>query len=525
MGFRPINPNGVPPGGWHYLQPETGYEYLSFSGTASQMISEIIAHRTANARFGLSVDPEVVQDEVFGQIASRLVPTVRDQYFNDLNGSAQKKTFQLRSAVAAFVDRVRQDVKGLELLTQWLGQGGLPVSEVEANRRADICIECPYNVKGHKTEAWVATQIKKLNDFRGQQLAATRESELHTCSVCGCYLPLKIWVPSKSIEEHTDVSKFPPHCWIKQIDDDESIYQRILNENWRGVAEQTPWETGHFGIPEFQGADNFNPGIVDWNGRKILFVRRHIGTASCVVAYDLNPDLTLGKRTEIVTKHHSVEDPRAWVYDGKLYMSACIYTPPTSCRQGVFLLDENLRVQSEIHIPVGRNGAQPWMSKGPEKNWVFFDADKLGFVYSTAKEQGHQVYLLNDQFTVSEKHATEGIEWEYGEIRGGTPPVKVGDEFISFFHSHFYHGGFYRYVMGAYAFTSEPPFKITRMTRHPILYGNAIDMPKGHDPVKQVVFPCGNTFDGKEWFVTYGINDMVCGWIRIPHVSLLERMK
>ena len=525
MGFRPINPNGVPPGGWNYLQPETGWNYLSFTGTASQMISEVVNHRNANARLGLPVDLETVQDEVFGQIAARMTPVVRQQVFNDLGNSDQKKTSGFRSGVAAFVDRVRRDIKGLDLLTQWLGQGGLPVSEFEAARRADVCISCPYNVKGHKTEAWVAAQIKKLNEFRGQQLTVTKEPDLHTCSVCGCYLPLKIWVPSKSIEEHTDTSKFPPHCWIKQIDDDDSIRRRIMDENWRGVKEQTPWETGVFGIPEFQGADNFNPGIIEWNDAKWLFVRRHLGPASNVVAYQLSDDLTVTKRVEIKTNYHSVEDPRVWTYGGNLYMSACIFTPPSACRQGVFLLDETFNVKTEYHIPIGRNGDQPWMAKGPEKNWVFFDAGKLGVVYSTAKAHGHQVYLLNDQFTVSEKHVTEGIEWEYGEIRGGTPPIKVGDEFISFFHSNFNHKGDLRYVMGAYAFSASSPFKITRMTRHPLLYGNAVDLPKSRDAAKQVIFPCGNTFNGREWFVTYGNNDMVSGWIKIPHAALLDRMK
>jgi predicted GH43/DUF377 family glycosyl hydrolase len=114
------------------------------------------------------------------------------------------------------------------------------------------------------------------------------------------------------------------------------------------------------------------------------------------------------------------------------------------------------------------------------------------------------------------------LHWPWGQPRGGTPPVLVDGEYWSFFHSCIddpYHTR--RYFMGAYAFSAMPPFRITRMSRTPIMAGSNKDRWGNGKPL--VVFPCGALLRNGIWMVTLGVNDLNCAWVEIPHESLLEQ--
>lgn len=101
--------------------------------------------------------------------------------------------------------------------------------------------------------------------------------------------------------------------------------------------------------------------------------------------------------------------------------------------------------------------------------------------------------------------------------------MRVGDEYISFFHSSVYWKGRQkRYIMGAYAFEAKPPFKVTRITPTPLLAGSDQDTRINGGP--PCIFVNGSVFDGKEWLLSFGVNDEACGWIRIPHRKLEKRM-
>jgi hypothetical protein len=76
--------------------------------------------------------------------------------------------------------------------------------------------------------------------------------------------------------------------------------------------------------------------------------------------------------------------------------------------------------------------------------------------------------------------------------------------------------------MGCYAFEAKLPFHITRITEEPLLIGSQNDYWVDKKPL--VVFPCGSLLRGQEWLVTLGVNDLKCGWIKIPHKDLTKRM-
>src|SRR3990167_6757490 len=128
-----------------------------------------------------------------------------------------------------------------------------------------------------------------------------------------------------------------------------------------------------------------------------------------------------------------------------------------------------------------------------EKNWVPFCIDSS--LYLIYGEDLHTV-LECDPSTgycrrISER--LEDLDWDYGIIRGGTPALKVDDQFLTFFHSSIENPDIYErrvYFMGAYAFDPYFPFAIRAYTPSPIGLAEYYEETSSKkDRSKKVVFP------------------------------------
>lgn len=127
------------------------------------------------------------------------------------------------------LEELRNDIEGVKLLRDWLGEGTAPVAQEEAERRATICTTgndgkpCPLNKHAgwwdtvkHEIADVIRAEIELKNHL---ELHVQNENELHVCVGCGCALPLKVWTPMEYIKAHTDVERFkdaPAYCWIRQ---------------------------------------------------------------------------------------------------------------------------------------------------------------------------------------------------------------------------------------------------------------------------------------------------------------------
>lgn len=153
----------------------------------------------------------------------------------------------------------------------------------------------------------------------------------------------------------------------------------------------------------------------------------------------------------------------------------------------------------------------------PEKNWVPFNFNgELLLAYSLAP---HKIVspLWGHQKCRTIESSESIIRWDFGELRGGTPAILDGDRYISFFHSsvemqtaHSFNESILHYFMGAYVYSSEPPFKITHMSPEPIVgkgfYEGEIYEPYWNKPVR-VIFPWGLIVDGDDLWVSCGRQD------------------
>jgi predicted GH43/DUF377 family glycosyl hydrolase len=307
------------------------------------------------------------------------------------------------------------------------------------------------------------------------------------------------------------------------------------------ILQQTDWPCGifNFGKGEHPQTDYFNCGLVQRPDGLWLLTRRSIWKdrlifgMNDIVAFRLGgPDgltPTIGWRVKFMNTNtnEQYEDPRVVYHDSKTYLACCNFVwyrtkKWTGAHQILVICNDNWDVRVRFDPIYGSNGRGLGLNSGHEKNWLwFFHENRLNLIYAA---QPHTVVEFDSYLRpVTERRTETKLGWEFGEIRGGTPPVRVGEEYFTFFHSSLpWTHKYRRYFMGCYAFEAKAPFAITRITREPLLIGSQQDYWVETKPL--VVFPCGALLNGKEWLVTLGVNDLKSGWIKIPHRDLLKRM-
>jgi predicted GH43/DUF377 family glycosyl hydrolase len=301
------------------------------------------------------------------------------------------------------------------------------------------------------------------------------------------------------------------------------------------ILEQTKFEVGLYDFPDEQklitskssSVRHFNCGLVSTDSGLKLITRRMEKKnlkpfKSTIWEWNLVGNVpTNGFPLHLphITAGDNYEDPRAIVHRGNVHVSYCNVIAGCYAHQVIVNLAGNHAIRPQF----GNNADCPSKNLGHEKNWIWFSHnDELHFIYQSMP---HMVVSIHDSGAINKVYMSPKMpdskkEWKFGQHRGGTPPIKVGDEYFCFFHSSLPFGNTRRYYAGAYAFEAKPPFKITRVTKKPILMGSLNDIKNHASP--PVVFPCGSHFDGKEWLVVGGMNDVKCFWIKIPHDELLK---
>ena len=303
------------------------------------------------------------------------------------------------------------------------------------------------------------------------------------------------------------------------------------------IRTQTPWFCEILDLKPPAGDVYLNPTICRTaDGRTLLFVRRvrDSGIPSAnfrgkqyfndIQMFPITGDFVVGDRYTLPLPQtygdENIEDPRALAVGNKVWLSCCTFIKNKShAHQSFFQLDEQLRVLMRMDPVYGENCSQCLLNDGHEKNWLYFAHN--GDPYMIYHTFPHEVVAMDGQLRPRNVYRTKNIhkDWKYGQPRGGTPPIFVNGEWWSFFHSSIDIGPKQRqYFVGAYAFSEHAPFTITRMTAKPLLKGS--DQHPRHQNGHLVVFPGGATFVDNTWTVVFGVNDVLCGRIIIPHKDL-----
>ena len=196
-----------------------------------------------------------------------------------------------------------------------------------------------------------------------------------------------------------------------------------------------------------------------------------------------------------------------------------------------------------------------WMFKAGDdkrivqKNWVpFLYNSSIHFVYSIHPmvvikldpnvynpDYAPDTYFLE---TVSEEKCASdySFPWKYGHMRGGSPAHIVNGEYLAFFHSKSTPlfvgelGGWslQSYWFGAYTFTAEPPFTITKISRMPIIRNEWYDGAWFNKANGYIVYPAGfviEVFDNVSYvFLSMSLQDRNGYIAKIPLQALYDSM-
>jgi predicted GH43/DUF377 family glycosyl hydrolase len=276
----------------------------------------------------------------------------------------------------------------------------------------------------------------------------------------------------------------------------------------------------------------FNCSVADFKGKKYFAYRMErapwctrIKIGLCLLDSGLQPIpesnslLNIDTDRSIFQKDFQAEDPRLFVFNNELFISYMGIGKEGYAVGMARINTETMQAEDSFYF------RKPDLNI-PEKNWTFFEHDsKLYSVYNTAP---HTIFEINGKEWTEVYKTNFANDWKYGILRGGTPPQRHGEYFISFFHSGVDFAKSNgrptgrQYFMGAYLFEAEPPFNIVAISKEPLLAGERIDdsIPRMWNKLF-VIFPNGKFRRGNSWTVSFGENDYQCRFVEIPD-SLLE---
>ncbi len=252
---------------------------------------------------------------------------------------------------------------------------------------------------------------------------------------------------------------------------------------------------------------------------------------------DANFDQTAKEFVKIDTFDNHSEDPRIFTQGKEVYL---VYTksefkkeiyPPFTSTINIASIDlENYKLKFITNLDPHFNSI--------EKNWVPFDyKDRIYFQYSL---NPHKILLLPDpqeNHLICTNEETQNLSWGHptsgwGTLRGGTPAINIGKEYLAFFHSSFIgDNGLIWYSMGAYTFENQPPFRITAISPCPILFPGIYDSVAFNtaESRKRVIFPTSFVIEernGKEWIhLSCGENDSSLKIITLDKEVLIAGLK
>lgn len=217
------NRNNFPPGGFKFLQPETGWQApanMSFDST----VQSIIAHRRANPRFNLPTDYETVATELDAYTSARLQGVKGGEQWLVVgapNAPFAEARQRVVAAAAGVNKYVRNTSAGIGLYLSWIG--GRPVKREQAIARGEVCLGCPKHVDGNIGQRFNQEAAKEIMAIFGVlkdlQMTTPLDDRLKICDACDCPMKAKVWPDLKTIKKHLRPdaeAALWENCWIRK---------------------------------------------------------------------------------------------------------------------------------------------------------------------------------------------------------------------------------------------------------------------------------------------------------------------
>lgn len=279
----------------------------------------------------------------------------------------------------------------------------------------------------------------------------------------------------------------------------------------------------------------YNASMVEHNGNYLLFFRydtkvengeRPYYTNIGCVQLDKNFQQTEKEFVRIDTKSNFSEDPRVLKAGKNLLLSYNDFLPNNYFKRSIHLTSlhpETLEAAYFTNFHIDK--------KPVEKNWTpFVHEDALYFDYYLTPRQTLKIPSPERPDVEFLEKVWQKFPWsqKWGFPRGGAPACRVGGEYLSFFHSAFEDSkGVSWYVMAAYTFEENPPFRIKAISPYPILFKGIYDSPILNTAriSQRAVFPAGFVIDQDQIHISLGENDSAVKILSLDKNMLLKSLK
>lgn len=193
---RLLNPDLVPPEPhFAYRNPQSGH--WSVSQTHDDWIKQEYEHRKGN---GMDVPPNLRQI-----MEEQLCSTLPAGWCEEFDPNRIEPLTRMH----------RGDVlEGMKVFAKWAVQKAPYVSQVEAERRADICSRCHLNV-----QVLGCSSCHAIADELTKKVSTSKDGNLIACAVCKCLLRAKVWFPLpilETVDNEWKQKTYPKFCWLKK---------------------------------------------------------------------------------------------------------------------------------------------------------------------------------------------------------------------------------------------------------------------------------------------------------------------
>lgn len=189
------NTSLVPPGGWKYVDPDTGHRIGV--PTYPAMLNKVAAHRRGNALQPLA---EATIQHILCRQASEGV----------CGGDAGDEPPIYANISGA------DAINGTKVIFSLVKSGGRLVKPEVAEVRAKICSACPQNVDYNSGCSSCATTLAGFILKIAGKRKTTMDANLKACGVCHCMNKAQVHVPYRHLKKGMTPAMndlWPKECW------------------------------------------------------------------------------------------------------------------------------------------------------------------------------------------------------------------------------------------------------------------------------------------------------------------------